>query len=51
VGGMLIAKVTGYVLQISGSYTLVLTIAGAAYLIALGVIQVLTPTLEPARLE
>ena len=28
VGGMLIAKVTGYVLQMTGSYTLVLTIAG-----------------------
>jgi MFS transporter, ACS family, aldohexuronate transporter len=51
VGGMLIAKVTGYVLQISGSYTLVLTIAGVAYLLALGVIQILTPNLEPAHIE
>jgi ACS family hexuronate transporter-like MFS transporter len=51
VGGMLIAKVTGYVLQLTGSYTLVLTIAGGAYLLALGVVQLLTPKLEPARLE
>src|SRR5262245_57358431 len=51
VGGMLIAKLTGYVLQMTGSYTLVLTIAGVAYLLALGVIQLLTPNLEPANVE
>jgi ACS family hexuronate transporter-like MFS transporter len=49
VGGMLIAKVTGYVLQMTGSYTTVLMIAGAAYLVALAVVQILTPRLEPAR--
>jgi ACS family hexuronate transporter-like MFS transporter len=51
VGGMLIAKVVGYVLQMTGSYTLVLTIAGFAYLTALAVVQLLTPKLEPVRLE
>jgi MFS transporter, ACS family, aldohexuronate transporter len=51
VGGMLIAKVTGYVLQITGSYTLVLTIAGVAYLLALAIVQLLTPKLHPVRLE
>jgi ACS family hexuronate transporter-like MFS transporter len=49
VGGMLIAKVTGYVLQMTGSYTTVLLIAGGAYLVALAVVQILTPKLEPAR--
>jgi ACS family hexuronate transporter-like MFS transporter len=49
VGGMLIAKVTGYVLQMTGSYTTVLMIAGGAYLVALAVVQILTPRLEPAR--
>jgi MFS transporter, ACS family, aldohexuronate transporter len=49
VGGMLIAKVTGYVLQMTGSYTTVLLIAGAAYLVALAVVQILTPRLEAAR--
>ena len=49
VGGMLIAKVTGYVLQMTGSYTTVLMIAGGAYLVALAVVQILTPKLEPAR--
>jgi ACS family hexuronate transporter-like MFS transporter len=50
VGGMLIAKVTGYVLQMTGSYTIVLMIAGGAYLVALAVVQILTPKLEPARI-
>jgi ACS family hexuronate transporter-like MFS transporter len=50
VGGMLIAKVTGYVLQFTGSYTVVLTIAGTAYLIALAVVHLLTPKLEPVRI-
>jgi ACS family hexuronate transporter-like MFS transporter len=50
VGGMLIAKVTGYVLQMTGSYTTVLLIAGVAYLAALAVVQILTPRLEPARI-
>jgi MFS transporter, ACS family, aldohexuronate transporter len=51
VGGMLIAKVTGYVLEWTGSYTFVLMLAGVAYLAALAVVQFLTPRLEPARLE
>jgi ACS family hexuronate transporter-like MFS transporter len=50
IGGMLIAKVVGYVLQFTGSYTVVLMIAGVAYLAALAVVHILTPTLEPARL-
>jgi len=50
VGGMLIATVTGYVLQVTGSYTTVLMIAGGAYLVALAVVHILTPRLEPARI-
>ena len=51
VGGMLIAKVVGYVLQLTGSYVTVLMIAGAAYLTALLVVQILAPRLEPARID
>jgi len=51
IGGMLIAKVTGYMLEWTGSYTVVLMMAGFAYLTALGVVQLLTPKLEPARLD
>jgi ACS family hexuronate transporter-like MFS transporter len=48
VGGMLIALVVGEVLQRTGSYVPVFLIAASAYLIALGVIQILAPRLEPA---
>jgi ACS family hexuronate transporter-like MFS transporter len=50
IGGMLIAKVTGYVLQATGTYMPVFIVAGCAYLVALGVIHVLAPRLEPVRL-
>ena len=39
-----------YVLQFTGSYMAVFVIAASAYLLALGVVQLLTPRLEPARL-
>jgi ACS family hexuronate transporter-like MFS transporter len=51
VGGMLIAKVTGYVLQVSGSYLPVFIIAGVTYLVALAVVHVLLPRLEPAHVR
>jgi MFS transporter, ACS family, aldohexuronate transporter len=51
VGGMLIAKLTGYILQATGSYVPVFLIAASAYLIALGAIHVLSPRLTPVRLE
>jgi ACS family hexuronate transporter-like MFS transporter len=51
VGGMLIAKVVGYVLQWTGSYSLLFMLAGCAYLLALFIIQVIVPELQPAHLE
>ena len=51
VGGMLIAKIVGYVLQRTGSYLPVFIIAGAVYLVALIIIQVLSPKLEPAQVD
>ena len=51
VGGMVIAKVVGYVLQWTGSYFLVFLIASSVYLLALAVMQVLVPKLEPAALD
>ena len=50
VGGMLIAKLTGYLLQATGSYLPVFLIAAFAYLIGLAVIHFLVPRLEPAKL-
>ena len=51
VGALLLAKVTGYVLQSSGSYLPMFIIAGSAYLAALAVIHLLNPNLEPAQLK
>lgn len=51
VGGMLIAWITGRVLQWTGSYYIVFIIAGSAYLAALSVIHLIVPRLEPVRLE
>jgi ACS family hexuronate transporter-like MFS transporter len=51
VGGMLIAKLTGYILNATGSYVPVFLIAAFAYVVALGVIHLLVPRLEPARLD
>jgi MFS transporter, ACS family, hexuronate transporter len=50
IGGMLIAKVIGYTLQWTGSYMVPFVIAAVAYPVALGIIQLLTPKLEPARI-
>jgi ACS family hexuronate transporter-like MFS transporter len=50
IGALLLAKVTGYVLQRTGSYLPLFIIAGSAYLTALVIIHILNPRLEPARL-
>jgi MFS transporter, ACS family, hexuronate transporter len=50
ISGMLIAKAVGYILQSTGSYVPVFLLAGCAYLVALGFVQVLTPRLKPAEI-
>ncbi|MGB2867404.1 MAG: MFS transporter [Bacteroidota bacterium] len=51
IGGMIIAKVVGYILQWTGSYVPIFLIAGFTYLVALLFIHLLVPKLEPATLE
>jgi ACS family hexuronate transporter-like MFS transporter len=51
IGGMLIAKVVGYALQWTGSYMIPFLIAGSAYLLAVALIQLLAPRLEPASIS
>jgi ACS family hexuronate transporter-like MFS transporter len=51
IGGMLIAKLTGAILEFTGSYVPVFLIAGSAYLIALALVHLLVPRLEPANLS
>ncbi len=51
VGGMLIAKVVGYVLQWTGSYLPIFIIAGSAYLTALLLVHLLVPRFTPAGVD
>jgi ACS family hexuronate transporter-like MFS transporter len=51
IGGMVIATFTGFVLQFTGSYVPMFVIAGSVYLIALLIIHLLAPRLEPATID
>jgi ACS family hexuronate transporter-like MFS transporter len=48
IGGMCIAKTVGYILQRTHSYVPVFAMAGLAYLVAFGFVQLLAPRLKPA---
>jgi ACS family hexuronate transporter-like MFS transporter len=48
VAGMLVATFTGFLLQFTGSYVPLFVMASSAYLLALLVIHLLVPKLEPA---
>ena len=50
IGGWLMAKVVGHVLEWTGSYMIPFAMAGSGYLLALIVIHALTPRLEPAKI-
>lgn len=51
VGGMAMSFFTGAQLQSTGSYSTIFLIAGSAYVVALVVVHLLAPRLEPARFE
>ena len=51
VGGMLIQSTVGLILFYTGSYLPIFIIAGSTYLVALGIIHLLSPRLEPASVE
>ncbi len=50
IGGMLIAKAAGYLLEWTGNYVPLFTFAASAYLVALLAIHLLLPCLEMANL-
>lgn len=50
IGGMLIAKFVGYVLDASGSYAPIFAVAGGAYWLALLSLHLASPRLRPAAL-
>ncbi|WP_206244927.1 MFS transporter [Novosphingobium terrae] len=47
IGGMLIAKFVGYVLDATGSYGPIFLVAGSAYFVALLALHLISPRLEP----
>jgi MFS transporter, ACS family, hexuronate transporter len=51
VGGMLMSQYAGYVLENVGSYTPIFLTIGSMYLIALIIIHLMLPRLEPARID
>jgi ACS family hexuronate transporter-like MFS transporter len=46
IGGILIASATGYILQATGSYTLLFVAAGSAYVVTLFIFHLLVPKIE-----
>ena len=51
IGGMVISPLVGYILQTTGSYVPIFIIAASAYLVALFIIHLLAPKLEPATIN
>ena len=49
IGGMVFSKYAGYVLDQIGSYVPLFIVAGSAYLVALLVVHLLTPKMEPVQ--
>jgi ACS family hexuronate transporter-like MFS transporter len=50
-GIVLMQKLAGYVVQWTGSYSILFMICASAYLAALGAVHLLSPRLEPAKLD
>lgn len=50
VGGMLVAKAVGFILDATHSYTIPFALASITYLVALGVLQLLLPKMEVMQL-
>jgi ACS family hexuronate transporter-like MFS transporter len=51
IGGMVVAKQVGPLLDRTGSYVIPFAVASCIYLLALGILQLLLPKLEPMKLE
>jgi len=51
IGGMVIAKYAGWVLDRMGTYTPIFVVAASAYLVALLIVHVLSPRLAPAKIS
>jgi ACS family hexuronate transporter-like MFS transporter len=50
VGGMLFLASSGYIVEATGSYTLLFIFCGSAYLVAVGLMHLLTANAQPVDL-
>jgi ACS family hexuronate transporter-like MFS transporter len=50
-GIALMQKLAGYIVQWTGSYSILFMISASMYLVALGVIHLFSPRLEQAKLD
>jgi len=50
IGGMLIATLAGFVLELTGSYLVIFIICGSAYVVTFFIFNLLAPRLEPVEL-
>ena len=50
VGGMIFLTAAGYIVQATGSYMILFIICGSAYLLALGLMSLLTANVKPVNL-
>jgi ACS family hexuronate transporter-like MFS transporter len=48
---MILQASVGYIVTATGSYYTVFVIAASAYLVALAIMHLLAPNLEPAKIE
>ena len=48
---MMMAKFVGYILDVTGSYTLIFVVAGSVYVVALACVHLLAPGLDRVRVE
>jgi ACS family hexuronate transporter-like MFS transporter len=51
VGGILLAAIAGVIIEKTGSYVPMFAIGACSYLVALGIVHLLVPKLEPVRLD
>ena len=51
IGGMMIAKFVGYILEATGSYAPIFAVAGSAYLVALIALHLISPHLAPVAAD
>ena len=49
IGGMLIANIAGFILQLTGDYLVLFIISGSAYLVTLFIFHLLVPRMEPVK--